>query len=347
MSIFGTGRSLDRILLRLGNDPDAFRRWFRRLAESDARQAARVFSDRYLRFPVLFLLLDEIPPLIETGELSTPILTTVRICELRRSGNIDELTAYLKLQDPEVIRQIAKWMLTTGYNWDAPDTIADEYDAALDLAVALLICECNDMTELPIIAELIFKRVNDGRHLHNLVWYYFQSFDPDSVRLIAERLISTNPKERAFAQKLLNLSEDNNAQAREAIDPYRQSEDYSGLLEQYNKYMRWIEENVNASYFTGQSLQMTSEPEPLKVDLEAKYLCKAISPRDRSWAEPLRDPECICLEHFRSLSDKEKEILATFSSALHRNNRPVWEKWISLQPSVQIRTAMTLLGDFL
>lgn len=337
MSMFGNSRSLDRTLLRLGDDPDAFRRWFRELAERDARQAMRALSDRYLRFPTLFLLLDEIPPLLDTGGFDHPFLAAVRLCELQKAGNTDELTAYLKLQDAEVIKQIAKWMLETGYSWNAPDKIVEEYDATLDLAVALLICEYKDLTVLPIIAELIFMRANGGRHLHNLVWYYFQSFHPDAIRLIAERLISSNPSERAFTQKLLKLSDDNNAQVSQASDPYRQYEDF----------LRWLEENSSAVYFSGQSLQMTSEPEPLKVDLESKYLCKTISPRDRSWTEPLSEQDHICLKHFRQLSDKEREMLATFSSSLHRNNLPVWQQWIALQPSVQVHTAMKLLGDFL
>ncbi|NLM61519.1 MAG: hypothetical protein GX193_05520 [Clostridiales bacterium] len=337
MSIFGSARSLDRVFQHLGNDPDAFRRWFRELAERDAHQAARALDGRYLSFPVLFLLLGEIPSLIETGGLSQPILTAVRICELHRSGKADELTAYLKLQDSEVVRQVAKWMLETGHDWNAPAEIAEEYDAALDLAVALLVCECNDNTELPIIADLIFKRANNGKHLHNLVWYFFQSYNPEAVRIIAGRLISNDPSEREFAKKLLGLSGENSADPGGPTDPYRQYEDY----------MRWLDDNSNALYFTGQTLQMTSDPEPLKADLGAKYLCKAISPRDRTWVEPLNEQECNCLDNFRKLTDKEKEVLAAFSSSLYRNNRRVWEQWIALQPDIQIRTAMTLLGDFL
>ena len=66
----------------------------------------------------------------------------------------------------------------------------------------------------------------------------------------------------------------------------------------------------------------------MDVDREAKYLHKAISPRDQIPAEPISDDEIDSLYRFRQAPEAEQEVLASFSQKLRKRDKRSWDVWM-------------------
>jgi hypothetical protein len=84
---------------------------------------------------------------------------------------------------------------------------------------------------------------------------------------------------------------------------------------------------------------MTSQPHHLDVDLEAKYLQKAISPRDQKPITPLTEYETDCLYRFRQAPEDERDILASFSQKLRKRDKRSWGEWMHNQVAEQVIAA--------
>jgi len=107
----------------------------------------------------------------------------------------------------------------------------------------------------------------------------------------------------------------------------------------YERYISWLEDNRPYLYLTGEHFQMTSRPHHLDVDREAKYLHKAISPRNLTPVEPLTADELDCLSRFRQSPEDEREILASFSQKLRKRDKRSWDEWMHSQTAAQVIAA--------
>ena len=74
------------------------------------------------------------------------------------------------------------------------------------------------------------------------------------------------------------------------------------------------------------------------MDLDAKYLCKKLPPRDRENLE-LTGAEHGCLEGFRRMENVDRALLASYSHRLHGANKKRWDKWIGYPVDRQVQIA--------
>jgi len=314
---------LDRMRIRLGQN--GFRQWFRESLEQNTEEAMQAFSSDKLLFPSLFLLLPDIEARNLYPYMNSRVAYACRFC-VSSILRTDEKCKSEPMPEKSQRHRIFKWIFTTGKDWDAPYEGRDAFDTIMDAAASHLIVDCGDQTILPALVDLIFKRNQSQLLVHDLVWCFYKACDPNSLRLIADHLLSENPAERELACKILHL-------------PFDGQCDKAASLEQYNDYMTWLNENRDCLCFTGECFQLTSEPEPVRVNLEAKYLRKKVSPKDGRWLEPLTPEENGKLDRFRNIPDTDRETLAAYSHHLHRRNRRSWNQWMQRQHDEQIHIA--------
>lgn len=316
---------LDRIRLRRGHV--VLRRQFRTMLSQNRRQAFYWLNEERLLFPTLFLLL---PPVLEEnlqGYLSPRNKAALRVCARRlKWGGPPEYSLPVNRED-EGDHNALKWMFETGRGWDGPLPEFDAFDAVLDTAAALLVVTFQDRSVLPGMADLIFRRNRRGLYIHDLAWSFFQSFDPDSALFLAKYLTSSENADVELACQLLHLGLPENGDRPETRRDF------------FLKYRTWLKENRPYLYFTGEQFQLTSDPEPLRADPEAKYLQKEISPRHRTPVDPMTGEELELLNRFRTCSEKEQEELCEYSAQLRKKDRNAWEVWRRDEPARQVLAA--------
>jgi hypothetical protein len=203
----------------------------------------------------------------------------------------------------------------------------NDYEQILDITVSVLINIYRDMDILPLVIDLIFKRNRNGRHIHDLIWALFHFRDPQVLKLIAERIRSSDSKDTELAAELLN------------IDETDLTIDKSDGEELYVGYLQWLEENQPYLYFTQESYQYTSKPVFSTVDLERKYLQKGIPFYDKQPISPSDDEEKESLAAFKQLNVEEQKALSGYSQKIHNKSATVWKEWLRAPIREQIRVA--------
>lgn len=300
---------LDR--LRLSRGIPALRREFQRMLKRNRPLAIYYMNEGALRFPTLFLLLPAILSEGLAGRLNDRNRAALDLCARTLNWRPGPLPPAPDRKGPETGAAL-KWMLETGRSWEGPMPEAGGFDAVLDRAAAVLIVTFHDTSVLPWVAELIFHRNRRGFYIHDLVWSFFQADDPDSV-LLLERWAETGEEPDAeLACQLLHLEAAGGAEARR---------------QRCRQYRDWLGENRGFLYFTGEQFQMTSQPKPLGLDREAKYLQKEICPRRRTPLSPVTEEERTQLGGFRTCSREEQKLLCEYSARLCREDRDRWEDW--------------------
>ncbi len=228
-------------------------------------------------------------------------------------------------------QSILKWLLDTGANHDGID---DKYDEILDKTALLLIRVYKDETSLPIIANMIFKRNRKGLFIYDLIWAFFECRNPDSLTLISNYLKSNNSQDVLLAKKLLSFIPN--------IDMY--SYNNNSLYIYANK---WLKENSNYLYYTGESFHQTNNPIPYILVYEAKYLYKPISSSTGKALHKLTSKEKDLLEKFSNLDEYNKLLLSQFSYQLYNQNIHLWKIWINSPVKNQIIKAKSVIGGSL
>lgn len=232
-------------------------------------------------------------------------------------SNIEQLS----INSIQLSHSALKWILESRSTIDIPDNQLDE---VLDKTAILLATVYKDKESLPIIADLIFERHRKGCFNHDLIWAFFESCDTHSLFLIANRLLSTQPKDVQLARQLLGFI------------PGISNNWITNKNKLYSYFANWFEENNLFLHFTGESFNLTSNPIPYAVVLEAKYLYKPVSIDTGLILEELSMAEQMLLDEFRKLNYNTKLILAQFSSNLHRKNINWWNEWITYPIAYQI-----------
>jgi len=314
--------------MRPGYNIIRLRQKFRKNTEQNRQKSLSYMNSENFSFPFLFALIPEIETLNLYENLCPRNIIALKTCAGKLDNqNLGNRVNSLMSEDDNMEHQALKWMFTTGINWNGSDEDYDMYNAVLDAAAALLIITYKDKTILPAVADLIFKRNRKGLLIHDLVWSFFQAFDPDSLSLVADYLLSSKKKDVELACKLLHLQKPEDMEKRAVKRKI------------HNDYLLWLNENSPYLYLTGEHFQLTSDPNPLNVDLDAKYLCKKISPKNREPLAPLTENEIVCLRQFREASEPEQEILSKYSRKIHEQDIHSWNQWIKKQLNEQLNIA--------
>ena len=325
MNLGGSGTTNDLDHIRRFKGINACKNMFGKLGKERRENAVQLVNDSRLSFTSLFILQPEIKKLNLREDLSKRNQTAINICE--RISDEQDLSIASDYSIPlksEEVHSVLLWVFNTGV---ADDGLNDEFDLILDVVASVLIKTHHEKTILPLMTEVIFKRNQKGRFIHDLVWACFQTRDPNALRLIAGYLRSSVTKDVDLAHILLHLPQD---------VPLRTSYDKQ---KQYVAYLSWLKENDPYINFTGENFQSTNNPIPCVVDLEAKYLCRDSSIYAFKQIPDFTGSERIYLVNFNALSENEKSILARHSQKLHSENPSYWNEWMQYPVDKQIQTA--------
>lgn len=315
--------------LRINRNADDFRGIFHEMGEKQRPKVISYINEDGLYFSTLFILMPEIEALALYDQLNLRNAVALKICaQILRDENMYYHVVNLFYESSSMTYTVLTWMLKTG---SAEDGLNDEYDEVLDAAASLVIKTYKDNSVLPMVANMIFKRNRKGYLIHDLVWCFFQARTPDCLRLIAEYLRSSNQRDVQLARQLLHFIPD-------------ETGDGADLQKQYRNFHTWLQENNPYLYFTGENLQFSSDPKPCRVDLDAKYLCKSISPYDRKPFQPLTESEVLHLQQFHQLNREDEKLLSKYSRRMHDSNLRMWNQWMQYPLDKQIETAKVGLG---
>ena len=315
---------LDKI--RIKNGIEELKAQFNTVLKKSHGEAANLINDKRLYFTTLFLLLPEIDNANLYGELASRNLLAIKVCAIAlRDPGLESHVQPAGSDNEANLKDSLKWILKTGA---ANDGLSDDFEQVLDSAAAMLIKNHKDTELMPLIAEMIFKRNKRGGLIHDLVWAYFQQRDPKSLRTIARFLLSDNTQDVHLAAQLLHLPQTGGTGR--SNDRQRQ----------YNAFLSWLNENEAYMYASRESFQCSSEPNAYEVDLNAKYLCKRISPLQTGLREEhLTAGEKKRLDKFKMVREQDRETLSAFSNQMYRRNPQAWQRWIERTSAEQIRMA--------
>ncbi|MGI6175803.1 MAG: hypothetical protein ACOYJC_06555 [Christensenellales bacterium] len=310
---------LDRI--RINEGVDKCRAALNEVFQRDARRAAALLNDSQLTFTCLYILRGQIEGLHIQRYLSSRNVLALRIASQISASEASEADYLSSRQDS--VHSVLKWILKTGSAQEIPE---DDYEEILDVAVSVLINTYRDRDILPLVANLIFQRNRNGRYIHDLVWALFQVHDPLVLKLIAQHVRSSEPKDARLAAELLNIDE-TNVPADE--------DDKEG---RYAGYLHWLEENEPYLYFTEESFQYANKPAFSAVDLERKYLQQGVPSYDSQPISPSEEAN-ETLAAFKQLSVNEQKALSEYSQKIHDKSAPAWKEWLHAPVSEQIKIA--------
>ncbi|WP_411675858.1 hypothetical protein [Caproicibacter sp.] len=305
---------------------NACKRRFQEIIGKQKEAAPRLLNDEGLRFATLFSLKPQIEEAGLNDRLSEKIRAALQICDKVLEEKKALPGGGISYTD-ENVHAAFLWIFQTGAENDG---MSDDYDEILDLSASVLTRRYRETSILPGLAALIFRRNRKKGYLHDLIWAFFQSHDPNALRYLAPYLRSANARDRELAHLLLHLP-DIGADSRR-------------WETQYRNFMKWLQDNSPYLYFTGESLQSSNQPEICGLDREAKYLCKQISPRKRTPVDPLTSQEEESLSCFAQAEESDQAVLSDYSKALHASNPESWNRWIHLPVEEQLRLAKNGTG---
>ncbi len=314
--------------IRLKNGIDKLKTAFHYMAGSDIERAIFAINDEYIQFPSLFVLRSEIKKFDLSVRLNMRNKYVMKITDEILTGNISEMKL-LSSDFKGKTYSALKWMLETGYT---DDGLNDQYDEVIETAAIILAKVYKEKAFLYPVEDMIFSRHRKGFYIYDLVWAFFEASAPENLTRLINRLLSPNRKDVELAKKLLNFI------------PYMETGTRKEPVEQYQYSLKWLSQNRDFLYYTGESFLQTGNPYRYAVSLESKYLQKAIPGSNGEISRALTEEEHILLDTFKRLDDNSKLLLSDCSSILYRENKYRWSKWLRYPIMRQIETAKRMSG---
>lgn len=184
---------------------------------------------------------------------------------------------------------------------------------------------------LPIIEEMIFNRYKKEAFIYDLVWAFFEVADSENLIRVANRLSSPEQKDVELARKFLNFI------------PCIGENSEQDQMKQYQCSVKWLKDNRDFLYYTGETCLQTSNPHRYTVSLEAKYLQKSITSVNEKLSRSLIEGELTYLESFKKLDAAQKLYLSNYSSLLYHKSKYRWKKWLKTPIDKQLNIAKRIL----
>jgi hypothetical protein len=258
----------------------SLKRRFVNTVGENRQRAELLLQDDATSFPVIYILRDDIERLELTDSLTARekyalYITAHKAGDKSRAAlyehNIADLDGVIR-----PTQDALSWMITTGADWDGPSAGRDDYDAAIDAAVAFFADRFDDPETMKIAAGLIFRRNRLGLNVHDLAWGFFLTAEPNALSYVAKHLLSDNPADVELTCKLMSFDDPVTKDGRRAL---------------YEEYLAWLTEHRPYLYATAEHFNSTSKPYSVRHDREAKFLRREIEPRGRTPKKPLTDLE--------------------------------------------------------
>jgi len=323
--------------IRISNGEQELRNFFRRQYEIDYVAASEMINDKDLHFSTLFVLKDDLPRKIIEKELNPTYRKALFLAGLLSSkynGRQKDIPRViekrLRSKKDDYISSL-RWIVGTG---GPEDNLGSKYEQIIERAAALLVKSFGDTTQLPALAELIFARYRRKALIHELVWAFFEACSPDSLKLLASRLNSSDVRDAQLAKRLLSFI------------PGIADNSLNTRLSPFSTVSGWIDENRPFLCYTGENLHQSNTPMPYSVSLSAKYMCHPVSIHTGKPLMRYLPGENKKLAVFEKLSEERQQQLAAFSWLLYRRNIYQWNEWIRLPVDEQIALASQMTEGY-
>jgi len=309
--------------VRLSNGPECLRNYYAGIAAIDPQKALELLNDPGLSFAALYVLRNDLKAFTSRTALEPMHYTALKLTDLLSAGKDRKTEAAIRSGGSNT-KAVLYWMMHTGYR---DERLGESYDALMDSIAALLVKSFKDTSSLPDIIDLAFMRHRAGREIHDIIWAFFEACSPESLFYIADRLDSGNSADVALAKKLLHfipsVSEGKLDDASLCIS-----------------VRQWLSDNLPFLYYSGESLNLSPQPEYYILSLACKYLCHVVSSKTGQPLQAIRHTEQQHLQAFCSLPYHIQLKLSDFSYALYRTNAYEWNLWITLPVTQQIAIAI-------
>lgn len=277
---------------------------FDKIVQANPSRAVSLLNNPSLSFPTLYLLI----PQIHSHHLEERLSPRNQFAlEFVIKKNLSPL------KDPYL-----KWMLFSSINQEL-DT--DEFQQVIDRVIIQLIVVQKEQSLLPMIVNLIFTRNRKNHCIYDLCWAVFQTNTVYTLPLIANYLKSNRSEDYELACRLLNFK------------PDRQP---SNRKQQHDNFCQWFNENKPFLYFNNETMQETCQPKYWRVNLPAKYLCKA-NLNETALSVSERDQ----VGSFLHLDRKTQKVLSKYSYQTYRKDKRAWQDFMNSSINTQIETCKT------
>jgi hypothetical protein len=313
--------------LRIEKGTKKLKDHFCELAESNSERAAGLLNEKNLLFPSLFLLRQEIERFKLNSSLNPLLQKALEVTDSILDRSIYERELLSETLNKN-IHHVFKWIIETGYH---DDGLNNEFDELLDLVCSLTVKTFKDKSVLPIVIRIISDRYSKNKFYYDLAWVFFEACERESLLLIASLLLSADRKDVELACRLLSFVPGIN----------------KGNNTNYQCFINWFYDNYYFMYYTGESFHQTFNPKPYAVNLEAKYMCKAVLADNGRIPAALTKTEQKLITRYKKLGDNDKILLSRYSYFLHRKNLQLWRVWLHQPLDEQLRIARAMSGGVL
>ena len=313
--------------IRSSNGSEGLKNYYHDLLRSNRKKALEMINDPKLQFGILFLLRHELLKASATGELNPLYRNVLRIVEMLAAGKNMQAERVIHSGGNDSVTAI-RWIVKTGYIESDSGNDLEYYEQLMEKSAALLTKSFRVTAALPELAEMIFLRNRSGRLIHELVWAFFEARSPESLLLLAQRLVSTDIRDAELARRLLCF-----------IPDVEKTSMLSGSA-LYSRVINWLQENKPFLYYTGESLHLCNLPVHYAISSAAKYLCHPVSVDHGDPLPALNEFESELSSQFGRLPEQQQQQLANFSHMLCRRNIYQWNAWIQLPLHQQINLAL-------
>jgi hypothetical protein len=327
--------------LRLSNGPEGLKNYFRELLRVARGSALAAINDSDIRFGTLYLLKPELPEKLVQNDLN-PLYRKALDMADSLTGNVSPGTESNIRKSGEDAASALRWIIRTGL---PEEGLGSRYEQLMERAAALLVKSFGDTSILPELAEIIFDRNKRGALLHELVWAFFEARCPESLRLVAQRLVSADRRDVELAKKLLCFIPGMSNDASGDMAGETASNISTGAGDRltgpglYKTALEWLEENRHFLYYTGESLHLCNLPQHYRVSWPAKYMCRPVSPDNGKPLLEYPPPQIEIISRFERLPEPLQKLLADYSRSLCKRNINQWNAWMRLPVEEQVRAA--------
>ncbi|WP_010251186.1 hypothetical protein [Acetivibrio cellulolyticus] len=320
--------TLDKVRTSRGNRE--LSNYFYKFLRTDTTKAISLINEDTLSFPSLFLLEPQINRTPINRYLNTRNKNVLMLTNAINSKNFSRFS-YISRNIGDNTPSILKWILETGKDESG---LRGQYDKILDSCSLILVREYKDNSILPVVRDIIYNRNRKGLFIHDLVWAFFESRDPNCIMMLAEGLKSDDKKDVEISKKLLRFI------------PCVKNNTLNEEM-QYLSIFYWFRDNFPFLYYTDESFQQKPNPSPFEVSLASKYLYKKVSVDNGIIESELTEDELRIENIFNSIDEKNKLLLSNYSFILHNQNIYLWNNWIHNPVSEQLKIACARLGGTL
>jgi hypothetical protein len=297
--------------------------FYKKTLKNNKNLAIRLINDNTIAFSTLY-------PLIQTSIENklyydfTPknILMLKIYFKATHNSFLEDETDQLMQINETLYYNTLKWMVQNCENNIEVDAT---YSKLIDVSLSLLLLKYKDKSSIDSVVKLIFKRCKNETCYHDLVWALFELKDYQILETIAFYLKSSNLIEKNLAIKLLNFKDEK-------------------VIYSYTNCMNFMRENKDYIYFTGDGLNLSSNPMFFEIHLNAKYLCKPSITNTSDPSNLLTPKENDHLNKFNQLTPEAQITLANYSNSIYKQNKRLWRAWSNFDTDNQMEAYKKGMG---